>query len=1572
MLTACIVPHALFAVSYEIITLSPSRVQVRFRLADNEIRSIADLRPVLFAFSSSPAAPFSVTVKPDSAGGPAAALQFSVLSKGYAGTSFLQWLTYSPFVSGKNSARTAVSRGTIAVDFGSPVIRTAEKSWVRNGILHMGILTGLKKTAAAPPPALPYSYGLKLFVDNDGIYQLGYGDLKRLGVPVDRIQSLYFKIFNNAEEVPLYITNSQRTMLTGDDVILFYGTALRGTSTYLSQFSNSNVYWLTWQNDRPGIRIADASGAMRKDQTIYQVTGPHSINAHDFFDTVHCEQDNEILSLGNVNTFQEMQDSTSAGDIDNWYWGSIGKNALTYFTISVPPPTLSSEASMTARIHIRLQGTTSDPTVSPDHRLAVYLNNDTLGIAEWDGQTPFDFMSSTFLSSRLNPGANTLAFATLSGSSASIPDQSELNWVEVQYYRSFTSLDDMILFKNNSRDTSGVYQFSLTGFSQPQVDLWDLTMHRRITDFQTTKSAASKGSGVYTVVFQDSCIGVSRYFARTTARRMVPKDMALDTVRTDWSKAVSSDYIIIAPDSFFTDIAPLADAYTKKGMSVAMVDISDVYNAFSYGKRDPESIRTMLRYIVSQPSAKPPRYLLLGGDTSHDLDKINGTRNIIPTHLSLVPGWGPAADDGYFGTAVGDDFYPDLYIGRFPAENRLEMKNLVTKTVNYLTFQAKGPWHDNMLMLGGAESDFTTFNDQSISEIIGPSLNVIRLDGDPASRYYRDATVASREIAGYINAGLYAINFNGHGGGLVWSDSKFFSYSDFDKLFNGQWNKAGRLPLVFSFTCLTGFFESPDYRSLGEEFVRLPQNGAIGFFGAAGYTSKAGNLAMNRLFLENALSGRFESIGELLWLTKTEMLAQFGTEYLSLVRQYNFLGDPALPWSLPPDSIKLALAKQTLKTGDTLAIRGSCPPVSQGQAKVTIGADFDKWNDYVWNISASSFSGACVLKDSLRTSRGFVHAFAWNDSSEVRGWTSFSKSNIIFKNVSIFPPSPHFGDSVRVSAVIDAPDSLQQQISALLCLYAVAPRSAAGSAFQGVSMFRDSTGAWITTGKVPLLFTGTVNEELLLKFRAVGTGVSDTTGVYSFQILGRPDLLFTGGVAPNVVFYNDSLSVRVEVLNAGSTASPPFSVSVFGDTIQSTSPFLTFSCKDSLFPGKTKLLSAGIPDTQGDITLFFLINASGAFEEISRTNNSARMHLRVSYRDMQDVIDTLFSAKRGVSIVPCSRFSSPRRVFLFSDSVAAAKPLMTESRWTPLSGDSVARFWTGCRPALGQTDSLSWTFRRLPSDSFMLQKKTTIAATARLCISVFDQALGCWRYFPGSADSGKMVCNARTRADGPLALSQFSDSRPPLIKASVDGREVTFLDYAAKGKPFNLFLSDVSGVLPSSVRMLLNNRSLDSALVSRIAPQTDLRELSVTAYPKKEYSVDSMTVVAQDLAGNEASRVFVYMAGEDLAIRNFSCHPNPFTAKQDNTGSTIQTIRFAFLLTDVAQEAKIVIYTIANRVVWTWQKTDGVIGYQEIPWDGKTSQGFRIANGTYYAKLTVKNSSKKATSIIRIAKLEGF
>ena len=1566
------------AISYSIRGATASAVSVGFSLDKFEIAHISEQSSFILAVSSSPTQTLSLRVQSDSFAYPRTVMPASLVHKGWAGSGFLQWFSFSPYRQTGKGLKTAIENGAITITAAGTGAVAGSKPYIKNSIVYLGTFTNLAKALATPQPGGIFTRGVKVSVEKDGIYQINGAALRKLGVPIATIPGTVYKLYNSGAQVPLYVSNNFHAVLQDNDVILFYGKFLRGSNTSLSQFSNTNVYWLTWEGIAPGIRVAEASGGQRKDATVYSQGTSTEILAHEFYDTLHLEQDNQVLFLGSVNAVSEMGDSSQNLD-DNWYWGIIGASAITNFTIDVPSPTTSTDPSLTARLHIRFQGMSNVSSVSPNHRLYIYLNDNAPGgqeqIAEWDGQSKFDFVSSPFPSSLFQNDTNKITFSRVPKSSGqqlqTYPDLSALNWIEIEYYRNFVADKDHLLFKNSSSDVNGIYQFEVTGFSSGSFDLWDIGNFRLFTGF-TVQSANAAGKPSYSLVFQDSLAAVHSFLAQTVSMRLAPARMSLDTIRRDWSGFAKADYVVVTVDSFFNDFRPFVNAYAKKGWTVALADISDVYNAFSGGIADPEAIRMFLQYLFSLSSAKHPRYLLLGGDTSYDLDKVNRGRNIVPTHLSGVPGWGPASDDGYFAAFLSDDDFPDINVGRFPAENRTELQNIVSKTVGYLTQRACGPWHDNLLLVGGAESDFTAFNDNTQTEVIGPTMNVYRLDGDPQSRYYHDQSNASSDLAGLINAGVYAINFDGHGGGLVWSDSRFFSYTDLDKLYNGQWDRAGRLPIVFSFTCLTADFESVDYQSLGEEFLRVKKNGCVGFFGASGYTSKRGNLIMNRLMLQNAVAGSFESVGDLLSYAKMNMLVRFGTEFTALVREYNLLGDPALPWALAPDSLRLTVEKTAMRPQDTLSVRGYCAPIQSGQARVTLGADFLTWNQFSWDVRSDSLRGVCPVRDSLRTSRGLVRAFAWNDTQELRGYSTFSKSTVLFRNVAVSPTPLRYGDSVNVSTTIEILDS-SRKADAVLCLYSVIPRYVTNPSFQGTSMFADSTGTWRTNARIPIAFNGMVGDELLVKFRVIGNGFSDTTDVYSFTILGRPDLMFTpGGVT--VVWRNDSLFAQCQVLNGGNASAPPFGVTFYLGLSAPATPIGTVLSTDSLLPGKTRFFSLALPDTQGTLQVTAIANQSGSFDEISRDNNTAHRSVRLVHADIATSADTLCAAGHTVCVSPLATLTPRRRIFLVADTIAAQHPLRTESYWTPLSDDSVSRFVAWLRPALSAADSLAWTFYRSPRDSTLPAAKrlASYPATARLRVLLFDSLLNVWRSEPGSSDSAKMKCVMHATRSGPFALGLLSDNQPPQIQASVDGRNLTFLDYAAKGKPFNLFLSDASGIVPSSVRVLLDKKSLDTALVSHIPVQSDLTQISCTAYPKKESNVDSLTVMAEDFAGNVAVTTFAFLPGEDLTIKNFSCHPNPFTAKQDNSGKTIQTIRFAFLLTDVAQSASIVVYTIGSRVAWSWQNNTGIIGYQEVPWDGKTSQGYRIANGTYYAKLSVKNGSKSATSIIRIAKLEGY
>jgi hypothetical protein len=192
---------------------------------------------------------------------------------------------------------------------------------------------------------------------------------------------------------------------------------------------------------------------------------------------------------------------------------------------------------------------------------------------------------------------------------------------------------------------------------------------------------------------------------------------------------------------------------------------------------------------------------------------------------------------------------------------------------------------------------------------------------------------------------------------------------------------------------------------------------------------------------------------------------------------------------------------------------------------------------------------------------------------------------------------------------------------------------------------------------------------------------------------------------------------------------------------------------------------------------------------------------------------------------------------------------------------------------------------------------------------------------------------------------------------SVQGKSLDRPDYTAKDRPFTMFFADPSGILPQSIALFLNGNPIPSSSHSAVPVQEDLRSLSISIYPQAERKMDSLEAHCCDLAGNTTKRIFAYLPGSDLLIRSFSCPPNPFTAKRHADG-TISKIRFAFVLTDLASSVTLSIYTVSGKKIRTWS-LDEVIGYHQVEWDGRDRDGFRIANGTYYAKLIAKNDRKK-------------
>lgn len=1492
-------------------------------------------------------------------------LSLNLLAEGWASGTYLKWYRIPRrFFGGSNKAVT----GSIVFSCETPVYRGASLNDISiiSGMINVPIKhreLGKKTVTQVSLPDIPYRYGVKIEVRESGIYELTTEQLRDLGVPVGNISSRTYRLFERDREIPLHITNAHHQKVLGGDRILFYGEGLRTADGGLKQFSETNIYWLTW-GEHIGARVAVVSGARRADATLYGLK--NAVTAREYIDTVRFEYDNLMSWLGNIADEPPVEIAGDPGAdslyVDNWYWGNVGVTELTRFPFTIPSPAPRG----TARLKVALMGLSSIDSITPDHAVSVFINEEPAGennLARWDGQRTFIFQTDTFSTDLLEHGENVV---TLQASSR-FSDRSVLNWIEITYLRGYTASGNRARFRNERRFYGRTVEYAVGGFTDDNIDLWDVTHHRLFTGLRTEAGTGAQ-RGRRTVIFQDSIGSATEYHMQTTDLRHTSSVMYVDTVTTGWDSLIGEvDYLVISVDSFRTDLEPLLQQHQRDGLATAFVSIDKIYNSFSYGIRDPESIRLFLRYLfMSGGNGNGPRYLLLGGDTTHDLDKKNRGRNIVPTHLSRMPGWGPGGDDGYFASVSGQDLFPDCAVGRFPAQNREEMRRLVEKTIRYIREPNRGYWRDNMLLLGGGEREFTRFNDEAVTDIVDQRMFIHRMDADPASPYYKDEFTAPQLIADRCNSGVFVVNFNGHGGGNVWSDNNFFGYDDLTRLHNGEWQGGGRLPAVFSFTCLTGFFESSDYRSLGEEFLRLPRSGAVSFYGASAYTSRNGNIIMNKLLLDELLSGNWKRLGDCLSYCEMGMLVRYNVQYLNLVRQYNLLGDPALPWILTPAT--MTIEQTTASDGMSLSVEGKCAPVDKGEAHVTFHSGDAVWDKAIVPVRKGSFSHTVVLKEGVASAVGTIRTYAWNDSVEVRGWQPFVTDTCNVDDVSLDPPRPCFDDSVTVSCAITVPDG--DTVRQVYCLYALT-ESSAGQNIQltGKTMTQGDNDRWRTDGGIFLPYEGSVNRKLHVFFRVVTASRSLQSRRFIFSIKGRPDLSFAGNRAA-IIWSGDSLRLSAELHNNGTAPAPPVPVAFnWGPVGHPDGTFAEVTTSDTLPPGKFTTVSAAISDTDGTLACHIVCNPGGTIQEALYQNNTISGTMRIAYRDITGIKSVL--SIDSLSITPTDKPKKPYRLFLIEDSVNTSQPLPTVSRWAGRNREGEAITWkVVTRPLPDDQDSLEWVWKEgggnlsVPFDSTF----------RRRLFMIYDSAYSLWRFVGGtsySKDERPAPFNIRTSTCADVyAVADIVDEKEPEAIVSVYGKTLETPDYTAKDQPFTLLLSDPSGVLPKSVSLYLNGKKLDVARHSVVPTSGDLRTMTLSIYPDAQHHVDSLTVRCSDFAGNTADRTFAYLPGKDLTIQSFTCHPNPFTAHVRGDG-TIQTIRFAFLLTDIAHTVTLSIFTVSGKKIRTWTLNE-LIGYQQIPWNGRDHEGYRIANGTYYAKLIVRNDRKKDHKIIRIAKLEGF
>jgi hypothetical protein len=409
------------------------------------------------------------------------------------------------------------------------------------------------------------------------------------------------------------------------------------------------------------------------------------------------------------------------------------------------------------------------------------------------------------------------------------------------------------------------------------------------------------------------------------------------------------DYLVIHPEEFADAAAELVALRSRvlpgvPDAAAAAVTTQDIYDNFSGGQKDWRAIRNFLRWHWDAHGQRL-RWVCLLGDASRDyrnhLDHDPRTELVDRVPTAVITEFPPdsvidlrplsirapfvaddvlvSLDDPYADPdGIGIDI-PDLGVGRLPATNAEDARQLVDRVVRFVEDPPPGPWR-NRVVWSADDLRYRGINprDSEVSHMVQaenlahnflpPSLDIekVYLLDYPLVGNTRPA--ARRDLLATLSEGTTVFYYVGHGAANVLADEQLFRIDDVAGLTNGE-----RRFMFMAFSCDVGVFDDPNTQCMAEDFLGSSQGGGIAAVAASwvSYVHLNDNLSDSftaALFPDRGVDPTVTVSGALL---AAKVDNWFSTTFpdrpsISAVRnnrRYNLLGDPALNLGHPVDDL---------------------------------------------------------------------------------------------------------------------------------------------------------------------------------------------------------------------------------------------------------------------------------------------------------------------------------------------------------------------------------------------------------------------------------------------------------------------------------------------------------------------------------------------------------------------------------------------------------------------------------------------------------------------------------------------
>jgi hypothetical protein len=252
---------------------------------------------------------------------------------------------------------------------------------------------------------------------------------------------------------------------------------------------------------------------------------------------------------------------------------------------------------------------------------------------------------------------------------------------------------------------------------------------------------------------------------------------------------ISDEYnlVIIAPEKFTSQLQPLVDHKNDVGIQTLLKPVEEIYDEYE-GVDNQEQIKYFIK--DAKETMGIDYVLLVGGMVgqrfewhvpvrySHVDDGHEGSFISDLYYADIYNGDGNFSDwdsngNGIFAEWIGAnkdiiDLVPDVYLGRLPCRNTMEVKIMVDKIITYETTAYGEEWFDRMVVVGGDSAPGDQYYE-------GEEENQYALDYmsdfEGIKLWTSDGSFTGvGDVVSAISDGCGFLFFDGHGNPSTWSN----------------------------------------------------------------------------------------------------------------------------------------------------------------------------------------------------------------------------------------------------------------------------------------------------------------------------------------------------------------------------------------------------------------------------------------------------------------------------------------------------------------------------------------------------------------------------------------------------------------------------------------------------------------------------------------------------------------------------------------------------------------------------------------------------------------------------------